>query len=106
MSFRARTAVKLSFTIVTHIPDVATLPVDIEFSLNGKLILSLTLAENEPRRIELDLGSARSETDDGNDSDSYELEIRTSRTWQPLPNASVNRDDREISVAIYNFELV
>jgi hypothetical protein len=36
----------------------------------------------------------------------FELELRADRTWQPRPTADETRDDRELSVAVCNIEVV
>ena len=40
--------------------------------------------------------------DDGN----LNLSIRANRTWQPRPTKDETRDDREISIAVCNLEVV
>lgn len=104
LSFCASPASKLSLMLVTHIPDVATLPLNVELSVNGRSQISLVITDNEPQLIELTLAHPP-ESDLHDSCGSYELEIRANRTWQPLPNAPLNTDDREISVAVYDIKL-
>jgi ubiquinone/menaquinone biosynthesis C-methylase UbiE len=104
LTFIARSDAKLSLMMVTHIPDVASLPLKVELSLNGKSQLSLTFSDHEPRMLELSLNTG-SERALKNDRRTYELEIKANRTWQPLPNDPLNRDDRDISVAVFDIKL-
>lgn len=104
LTFVASPGAKLSFVMMTHLPDVASLPLKVELSLNGKSRLSLTIANNEPQLIELSLGASPGP---GlmNGRGTYELEIMANRTWQPLPDDPSHRDDREISVAVFDIKL-
>jgi len=103
LSFCTQPFVKLSFKIVTHIPDVGLHPLKTEFLLNGRLARSLTIADNEPRLIEVDWHEWDATKIEG---EVYELEIKADRTWQPKPDRLVHRDDREISVAVSDIKLV
>jgi hypothetical protein len=91
--------------MVTHIPDVASLPLKVELSLNGESQLSLTISDHAPQLIELSLGSVAGR---GlrNGRGTYELQIKADRTWQPQSDDPSNGDDREISVAVFAIKLV
>lgn len=97
LSFTAESPANLSFKLVTHIPDVSAKPLEVKLFLNQVLERSITIAHNEPQLIEMPLTPSTSE---------YELEIRANRTWQPRPDDTVARDDREISVAAFEIRLV
>jgi SAM-dependent methyltransferase len=101
VTFRAPAAAKLSLTLVTHLPDVSEHPMHVELSVNGKSQSTLTLADNEPRQIELSL----TKMDHNRDSETQELEITADRTWQPSSGYAGSRDDREISIAVYDLKL-
>ena len=105
MTFIARSGANLSLMMVTHIPDVASLPLKVELSLNDESQLSLTISDHEPQLIELSL-RAVSGRGLKNGRGIYELEIKADRTWQPQPDDPVNRDDREISVAVFAIKLI
>jgi len=100
LRFRARPDAKLSLRLVTHIPNVDSRPLNVEFSVNGLLQKSLALPDHEPRLVELDLAAAPCPES----INEYVLEIKADRTWQPLPDHPRNRDDREISVAVFDLE--
>jgi hypothetical protein len=97
LTFTAEARAKLSFRMVTHIPDVAASPLRVELFLNGVFQRSISIAHNEPLTVEIPLTETTSE---------YELEIRADRTWQPRPIDTAVRDDREISVAVTEIRLV
>jgi len=105
MTFIARSGAKLSLMMVTHIPDVASLPLKVELSLNDESQLSLTISDHEPQLIELGLNTV-SGRGSKNGRATYELEIKADRTWQPKPDDPLNRDDREISVAVFAIKLI
>ena len=100
LKFTSKPFAKLCLRLVTHIPDVHRNPLHVEFFLNGQPVESLTISHNEPMNVELS-NSAQSSSS----GDNYELEIRTDRIWQPRPNGPL-RDDREISVAIFDIRLI
>ncbi|HZE68538.1 MAG TPA: class I SAM-dependent methyltransferase [Pyrinomonadaceae bacterium] len=100
LRFAAGPFAKLCLTVVTHIPDVLTNPLHVDFSLNGKSVRSLTIGHNDPQLIELSTAGGVPQTG------SYELEIKADRTWQPRPDDPLHRDDREISVAVSDLRLV
>jgi len=83
--------------MVTHIPDVSARPLQVELFINKVLQRSITIAHNEPQLVEIPLTGSGSE---------YELEITADRTWQPRPDNTMARDDREISVAVFEIRLV
>jgi ubiquinone/menaquinone biosynthesis C-methylase UbiE len=93
---------KLSFSIVTHLPDVTSRPLGVEIILNGSVQRSLLILNNEPQRVELS-GAELPQVNSG--SRNYELEIKADRTWQPRPDDPVHRDDRAISLAVSNIKL-
>lgn len=97
VTFNVEKPAKLSFRMVTHIPDVAARPLQVELFLNGVFQRSISIAHNESLLVELPLTEPTSE---------YELEIRADRTWQPRPSDTAARDDREISVAVTEIRLV
>jgi ubiquinone/menaquinone biosynthesis C-methylase UbiE len=101
ITFHADANSILSFILVTHIPDVAVRPLSVTISINGSLHQLLVFNDNKPHSIELPLTKVpRSQA-----SPAYDLEITADRTWQPNPNDPIARDDREISVAVFDIRL-
>jgi hypothetical protein len=101
ITFSAEPDARLLLRLVTHIPDVTSRPLQLKLSINRSLQRSLMLNDNQPHEIELELVNLAREP-----SGSYELEISADRTWQPKPNEPVARDDREISVAVFDIRLI
>jgi ubiquinone/menaquinone biosynthesis C-methylase UbiE len=91
ISFNAAPSAVVSLRLVTHIPDVASRPLQVELSINGSVQQVLTFDASEPRMLVLELNDANG---------SYELTFKADRTWQPHPN------DREISIAVSDLKLV
>jgi hypothetical protein len=91
ISFEATPNAIVSLRLATHIPDVTSKPLQVELSINGSVQQSLSLNDNEPRTLELELKDPNG---------SYEFEFKADRTWQPNPN------DREISIAVSDLKLV
>ena len=94
-----RDSTSLKFRLVTHIPDVTSRPLQVKVLINGSVQKSFELHDNKPRWIELSLPNSPEQ------ESSFELEIDADRTWQPNPHHSTARDDREISVAIFDISL-
>ncbi len=101
ITFTADPTSTLSFKLVTHLPDVASRPLQVTLSINGSVRKSLALTDNEPKWIELALTNAPEREGSG----SYELSITADRTWLPNPNHPTASDDREISVALFDIAL-
>jgi SAM-dependent methyltransferase len=97
--FRAPSLSALRLDLTSHMPDLRERPLGLELSLNGRTLLALSLLR--PGWLELNVQVP----DDLSAADAYELELRASRTWQPRPHDSANRDDRELSVAVCNIEI-
>lgn len=127
INFRATPFSKLRFDITTHIPNVSQQPLHLEFLLNGARLLACSLSQNGWRKLELDvsdlastkkgekhltnqsdmeLGSRAIHQAAINGSMGYELEIRADRTWQPCSTNPDSPDDRELSVALANIQVV
>ena len=98
--FEADELAEISLDLTTHMPDVRERPLLLEFILNGVPVSSFELFSQGWLHLNLsvptELEAAARE---------YELEIHSSRTWQPRPVENENRDDREISIAVCNIEL-
>src|SRR5205823_520989 len=70
--------------------------------LNGELLSSLNLIRNGWVHVDLQVPQGLVADDDGN----LNLSIRANRTWQPRPTKDETRDDREISIAVCNLEVI
>ncbi|HMF55321.1 MAG TPA: class I SAM-dependent methyltransferase [Pyrinomonadaceae bacterium] len=100
--FRSAKVRRLSFDLTTHMPDLYERPLGLEIFLNGERVLWLSIVRAGWQELWLDVPA---ESADSAVAD-YELEIRADRTWQPSLNDDDSNDDRELSVAICNIELI
>jgi hypothetical protein len=91
----------ISFDLITHMPDLHDQPLVLEFFLNETMLSTFSLIRRSWLHLLLLVPeSLRAE------AKTFELEVRASRTWQPRPADDASRDDRELSVAVCNIELV
>jgi len=89
---------RISFKLITHIPDVHARPLKLEFFLNGQRVGQSALTHNDWQAMELDVHRIAS----NNDQAHYELEIRADRTWRPSSTNLISQDNRDLSVAVAN----
>ena len=100
--FQAKQLSAINLDLTTHMPDVRERPLLLEFFLNGELLSSLNLIRNGWVHVDLAASPAFSAAAKGD----FELRICAGRTWQPRPSNDETRDDREISIAVCNLEVV
>ena len=96
--FRAPALKALRLDLTSHMPDLQARPLGLELSLNGRTLCALSLLRHGWLELTLEIPEDLSAAQD------YELELRASHTWQPRPDDTHNRDDRELSVAVCNLE--
>ncbi|HEX7313207.1 MAG TPA: methyltransferase domain-containing protein [Pyrinomonadaceae bacterium] len=96
--FNASSLKALRLDLTSHMPDLGARPLGLELSLNGRMLLALSLLRQGWLELTLDVPPDLSAAKD------YELELRASHTWQPRPHDPHNRDDRDLSVAVCNIE--
>jgi hypothetical protein len=97
--FRAPSVSALSLDLTSHIPDLTERPLGLELSLNGERLCALSLFRHGWLELRIPVPESLPR------GDSFELEIRADRTWQPRPNDPSTPDDRELSVAVCNLEV-
>ena len=95
LTFSARALSKIRLELMTHIP---TLPIELHFELNGVEVCSFSLVEYDWLTVEIDVLEQMSAP--------FELEIHASRTWQPALHDPNSNDDRHLSIAVCNLEIV
>lgn len=100
LRFEAGPFSRLHLQLTTHIPELRTSPMKLEFRLNGAKLCELCLFDYGWFDLSIDVPEAvtRNTTD-------YKIEINADRTWQPCvanPNSS---DDRNLSIAVCNLEI-
>jgi SAM-dependent methyltransferase len=96
LEFEAESCSRLRLQLTTHIPDLRTSPMELEFRLNGERICGLCLFEYGWLDLEIDVtGSGK-----------LRLEIKAGRTWQPCKANPESGDDRHLSIAVCNLEVI
>lgn len=100
LSFYATSFAKLRLQLTTHIPDLKTSPMDLEFKLNGEQICGFCLFDYGWLELRLDIP----ETITRGISE-FKLDIRASRTWQPSSANPNSSDDRHLSIAVCKLEI-
>ena len=103
--FQTRSLSRLRFDLTCHMSELSERPLSLEFLFNGDRVGALSIAQNGWTKMELDLKeiAARDAKDDVIDA---VFEIRASRTWQPCSTNPESRDDRELSIAVCNIEIL
>jgi len=100
--FQGKELSAINLDLTTHMPDVPERPLLLEFFLNDELLSSLNLIRNGWVHVDLAVSPVFSAAAKGD----FELRICAGRTWQPRPSNDETRDDREISIAVCNLEVV
>ena len=100
LQFRAADLSRIRLELMTHIPDLISSPIELRFALNGIEICGLSLIEYDWLQLEIDVPEAQ------RTASSHELEIYASRTWQPSLHDPSSSDQRHLSIAVCNVEIV
>ena len=98
LRFSAKNASKIRLELMTHIPDLKSEPVELHFTLNGVEICGLSLIEYDWLLVEIDVPEQLRAP--------FEFEIHASRTWQPALHDPNSNDDRHLSIAVCNLEII
>lgn len=101
VQFSAPALNAISLDLITHMPDLRDRPLVLEFFLNGTLLSRFSLVRRSWLRLLLPIPESLRAKEKN-----FELEVHASRTWQPRPADAASRDDRELSVAVCNIEIV
>ncbi len=100
LRFTAKKFSKLRLQLTTHIPDLQTTPMELEFKLNGERICALCLFEYDWLELEIDVPySLTAQTIE------FKLDISASRTWQPSVTNPNSNDDRHLSIAVCKLQI-
>lgn len=96
--FRRDELSQISFDLTTHMPDLKTRPLGLEVYLNGTKLCAFSFFRYSWLSLRIPVPEHLNSLAGGK----FELEIRADRTWQPRPENTESRDDRELSVAVCN----
>jgi ubiquinone/menaquinone biosynthesis C-methylase UbiE len=100
LRFNAEQFSKLRLQLTTHIPDLRTSPIELEFKLNGTRICGLCLLDYGWVEVDIDVPETVTTK-----TTEFRLEISASRTWQPSTANPNSSDDRHLSIAVCKLEL-
>ncbi len=92
---------EITLDLTTHLPDLRTQPLELEFLFNGERLSCFALSRKAWLNLRLFVPEGLNSEANGK----FELEIRANRTWQPRPTNDETRDDRELSIAVCNIEV-
>ena len=91
-------ASKIKLELTTHIPDLRAKPVALEFVVNGVVLSTFSLFDYGWLELVIPVPFTISRE--------LQFEIRSSRTWQPIHSDPTSADDRELSIAVCNIEVL
>jgi SAM-dependent methyltransferase len=90
---------KIKLDLTTHMPELRTKPLGLEFLVNGVSASVLSLFDYGWLELEIPVPEGvRS-------APKLELKIRAGRTWKPIESDPLSSDDRELSIAVCNIEV-
>jgi hypothetical protein len=101
--FEASSLSRLSFDLTTHMPDLRSNPLGLEFFLNGERLAAISLFSYGWLHLEVSLPDTLSQSAI-RPNEEFEVEIRADRTWQPRAFDQTSGDDRQLSIAVCNIE--
>lgn len=100
LRFAAQPFSRLRLQLTTHIPELRTSPMELEFKLNGERIGSLCLFEYGWLEVEMYVPQSVTRA-----TSTFRLQILAKRTWQPSVANPASNDERHLSIAVCNLEL-
>src|SRR6185503_19187453 len=100
LQFATTDLLRIRFQLMTHIPELKSTPVELHFTLNGVAICVFSLLEYDWFTVEIEVPQELRA------SPLYELEIHASRTWQPTLHDPNSNDDRHLSIAVCDLEII
>ena len=93
--FKAERLSRISLQLTTHIPELRTSPMELEFKLNGVRVCGLCLFEYDWLELVIDVPETIT-----HNTHEFRLDINASRTWQPSAANPNSSDDRYLSIAV------
>jgi SAM-dependent methyltransferase len=92
---------RIRVELMTHIPELKSKPIELHFRLNTVELCALSLIEYDWLTVDIDVPEGLGRT-----NSYFELDIFASRTWQPTLHDPQSYDDRHLSIAVRNVELI
>jgi SAM-dependent methyltransferase len=102
--FEAASLSRLTLDFTTHMPDLRSNPLGLEFFINGRRLAAISLFGYGWLELEIEVGENVCEPFIEADK-AFELEVRADRTWQPHAYNQTSGDDRQLSIAVCNIEV-
>ena len=100
LRFEAEPFSRLRLQLTTHMPDLRTSPIELEFRINGAKLCALCLFDYGWLDLTIDVPEAVTR----NTAD-FKIQIDADRTWQPCVANPSSSDDRHLSIAVCNLEI-
>lgn len=98
--FEANSLSELKFDLTTHMPDLGSNPLGLEFFLNGERVAAVSLFSYGWLEMEINVFDQAAPAA----KSTFEFEIRADRTWLPCTHDQTSGDDRQLSIAVCNIE--
>ncbi len=95
---------EIRLRLMSHLPELETKPLPLEFHLNGQLICAFDLCRYDWLDLVIDVRALMPLQN--NTPQPYELTIRAARAWQPCRHFPDNGDERELSIAVCGLEIL
>ena len=89
---------QIRLELMTHMPALRSQPIELSFVLNGERLCSFSLFEYDWLTVEIEVPAGLTSP--------FELEIQSSRTWQPSLHDPNSSDDRHLSIAVCDLEII
>jgi len=99
INFPAQSISEINLDLTTHLPDLASRPLGLEFLLNGQRLCAFSLAKYGWMNLRIPVSPELAT------AGTFQFEVLADRTWRPRPTKDETRDDREISIAICNITI-
>jgi SAM-dependent methyltransferase len=100
--FHGDDPVAIKLDLATRLPQLTVQPLELEIFLNGARLCALSLYKYGWLTLSMSVPEALRAKSNGE----FELEFRASRTAQPRNSGNDRPDDRELSVAVCNVEII
>jgi ubiquinone/menaquinone biosynthesis C-methylase UbiE len=100
LRFEAEPFKTIRLQLTTHIPELRTSPIELQFELNGERICGLCLFDYGWLELQIEIPERLTRA-----NSEFKLDIRASRTWQPSKANAESSDDRNLSIAVCKLAL-